>query len=68
MAIKVKRNGQWVEVVSSNNSGGTVEVDATLTQQGKAADAKAVGDAIDNLESQVEQATKIQIITLEADD
>ena len=31
-----------------SGGGGTVEVDATLTQPGKAADAKAVGDAIAN--------------------
>ncbi|MBQ5607873.1 MAG: hypothetical protein IIU86_02495, partial [Oscillospiraceae bacterium] len=30
-------------------SGGTVELDTTLTQEGKAADAKAVGDAISKL-------------------
>ena len=28
------------------STGSTVEVDATLTQEGKAADAKAVGDAL----------------------
>lgn len=55
MVIKVKRNGQWVEVVSSGSSGGTVEIDATLTQQGKAADAKAVGDAINDLPINVDE-------------
>ena len=34
-------------------SGGTVEVDATLTQTGKAADAKAVGDYIAKLEKRL---------------
>jgi len=32
----------------AGESAGTVEVDATLTQEGKAADAKAVGDALAN--------------------
>jgi hypothetical protein len=31
------------------NLGGTVEVDETLTQEGMAADSKAVGDAINSL-------------------
>lgn len=35
--------------VPTPDSGGNVELDTTLTQSGKAADAKAVGDAIENL-------------------
>jgi hypothetical protein len=31
------------------NLGGTVEVDETLTQEGMAADSKAVGDALNSL-------------------
>ena len=41
--------------------GGNVELDTTLTQEGKAADAKAVGESI-------AQKTQVQIITWEADD
>lgn len=33
------------------DSGGNVELDTTLTQSGKAADAKAVGDALENVNS-----------------
>lgn len=36
--------------IARQNSDGNVELDATLTQSGKAADAKAVGDAIKNLQ------------------
>lgn len=35
------------------SGGGTVEVDATLTQEGMAADAKAVGDAIGALSEEI---------------
>ena len=40
--------------VSGNGSGGTVDVDATLTQSGMAADAKAVGDAIGQLSEAID--------------
>ena len=43
MSIRVKRNGEWVEVQSSYN------LDNTLSVEGKAADAKAVGDKFDDL-------------------
>lgn len=43
--LKVKKNGIWEEVSGS----ATVELDNTLTEEGKAADAKAVGDALANI-------------------
>lgn len=51
--------------ILGNLGGSNVELDSTLTQEGKAADAKAVGDAIN---SAVEQKSQVQIITWEADD
>lgn len=46
------KTGKWEYadssfVVGGNGSGGNVELDTTLTQSGKAADAKAVGDALE---------------------
>lgn len=38
---------------SGSDSGQNVELDTTLTQSGKAADAKAVGDALDELEEKI---------------
>lgn len=53
MAIKVRENGQWVNLpcneVSNITQGGLVNLDTTLTKSGYAADAKAVGDKIGNL-------------------
>lgn len=46
--LKTYKNGVWESV-----SGPSVKVDATLTQSGYAADAKAVGDAIAKLENYV---------------
>lgn len=40
-------------VGSGNGSGQNVELDTTLTKSGKAADAKAVGDALDKLEEKI---------------
>lgn len=53
MSIKVRENGQWVNLpcsgVSDVTQGGVVNLDTTLTKSGYAADAKAVGDKIGNL-------------------
>ena len=51
----LKKNG------NGNNSGGNVELDTTLTQSGKAADAKAVGDKIAEI-------TGISLVEPEEDD
>lgn len=40
-----------VETYSLSNTGGSVELDTTLSVSGKAADAKAVGDAIGDIDS-----------------
>ncbi len=40
--------------------GGGAEVDATLTQAGKAADAKAVGDQLGNIETALDAILAIQ--------
>lgn len=45
-------------------SGGTVDVDATLTQSGMAADAKAVGDAIGKLSGEIANAGPYSDIAL----
>lgn len=51
--LKIKQDGIWKEIVGggSSSGNGTVELDATLTKSGMAADAKAVGDAIDALDT-----------------
>ena len=52
--LKIKQDGVWKEIAGSasvGGSGGSVELDTTLTQEGMAADAKAVGDAIDALDT-----------------
>ena len=48
MILKVKHNGKWVSqsVVASS-----IEIDKTLTKEGAAADAKAVGDKIGDVDS-----------------
>lgn len=46
-------NPVTVNLPVSENSGQNVELDTTLTQSGKAADAKAVGDALDELEGKI---------------
>lgn len=43
MSIRIKRNGVWVDVKADQN------LDPTLSIEGIAADAKAVGDRIDDL-------------------
>lgn len=52
--LKVKHNGEWINVGGGGTSGGSnVNIDPTLTQSGSAADAKASGDAIRNLNTLV---------------
>lgn len=60
------------------NLGSNVELDATLAQEGKAADAKAVGEKFatlvgdtavsEQITNAVEQKSQVQIITWEVDD
>ena len=48
------RRGAGYDLPQDGSSGGgtvAIEVDATLTQEGKAADAKAVGDAVNEIET-----------------
>lgn len=48
--LKIKKeDGSW-EVIAGAGGGADIELDTTLTQEGMAADAKAVGAAIDALE------------------
>lgn len=52
--LKAKYNGEWINVGGGGTSGGSnVNIDPTLTQSGSAADAKASGDAIRNLNTLV---------------
>lgn len=52
--LKIKQNGVWKEIAGGGSvAGGSVELDTTLTQEGMAADAKAVGDALDALDIMV---------------
>ena len=44
---------EWVQVYVEAHSGQNVELDTTLTKSGEAADAKAVGDALDELEEKI---------------
>ena len=46
--LKIKNNGKW-ETILGGAGGDSVEVDTSLTQEGMAADAKAVGDMINSL-------------------
>lgn len=55
MAIMYVRDPDTREFVPVIGGGSSVEVDTTLTQSGKAADAKATGDALDKLEEATEQ-------------
>lgn len=41
--LKYKINGEWIELGGSTNN---VQVDTTLSSEGKAADAKVTGEAI----------------------
>ena len=56
--LKIKKDGVWEEISGSSSS---IELDTELSQEGMAADAKAVGDAIDNLAVQIEDAGSVDI-------
>ena len=59
--LKIKKDGIWEEISGSTTSGSsTVDLDVTLTENGKAADAKAVGEA-------VAQKSQVQIVIWEED-
>lgn len=48
---------EWeARIEALEQGGGKVELDTTLTQEGKAADAKAVGDALAELEAQIPES------------
>jgi hypothetical protein len=54
---KINVNGKEYllkDETARQGSGGNVELDTTLVQSGKAADAKAVGDAINGLRSYID--------------
>lgn len=56
--LKIKKeDGTWGVIAGGNN----VEVDTSLSIEGMAADAKVVGDAIENLSLQIEDAGSIDI-------
>jgi hypothetical protein len=57
-------SGSTYTWVKREISGGTVDVDATLTQSGMAADAKAVGDAIGQLSGEIANANPYSDIVL----
>lgn len=50
MYLGTDSSGNVVAKVGTSGGGGTISIDSTLTQSGQAADAKAVGDAIANIE------------------
>lgn len=50
---------KWIDDPLSNTSGTTVELDTTLTQPDMAADAKAVGDAINTVEEALTAAGQV---------
>lgn len=52
-AIAVKNGFQGTEKEWIDSLGGKVKLDTTLTEEGVAADAKAVGDALDELEKKI---------------
>lgn len=59
--LKVKQDGVWKEIITGASSGSNIELDQTLTIEGMAADAKAVGDAIDGVITQIYDAGSIDI-------
>lgn len=52
MSIRVKQNGKWVYLSE------VADVDPSLSIEGKAADAKVVGDEIDRLDYYIEQVSE----------
>lgn len=56
--LKIKKNGVWENIGVGNGNvevGSIIDIDATLTQSGKAADAKIVGDRIGELSGVVDE-------------
>ena len=48
--LKLKQpDGSWIPISGSGAGDSSVELDTTLTQEGMAADSKAVGDALNSL-------------------
>jgi len=54
MSVKIKVNGQWV---AQSGTSQTIEIDKTLSKENIAADAKAVGDALQQIRSEVNNNT-----------
>lgn len=50
-----------LQIIGSLGGGASVELDSTLTKSGKAADAKAVGDAIANSQANWDQTDETAI-------
>ena len=48
-SIKIKNNGVWKEISGSSSTSGSIELDTSLQVSGMAAESKAVGDAVTNL-------------------
>ena len=63
----VRRRAGYDVPQDGSSGGGTVEVDATLTKEGEAADAKAVGDYIAKLERRIAALEEIGIPVTTAD-
>ena len=63
----VRRGAGYDAPQDGSSGGGTVEVDATLTKEGEAADAKAVGDYIAKLERRIAALEEIGIPVTTAD-
>ena len=56
-AVNAEYDGsEAVEVVIPQGGGASIELDTTLSQSGKAADAKAVGDALGELEERISES------------
>ena len=63
----VRRRAGYDVPQDGSSGGGTVEVDATLTKEGEAADAKAVGDYIAKLERRIAALEEIGLPVTTAD-